>query len=197
MFTSTHSHVIPRLRRVIDGDDDGGVTEVVAWRSGGGFRYFRMAPSLLERDKWGNWIISRQYNAEMLAAALCKLEGFVYEPSETVYWQQGRSTENDFIYVTTQKLSRDQLAALSEEVGEARTLLVYCMAFRGNASAFTNLTVKKIPNAVLHRCEWGRDDYSLQVASLPPAPEPEPSEPVRSARARLQPVEALPLFDRQ
>lgn len=145
----------------------------------------------------GNWIISTQYNATMLAAALCKLEGFIYAPSESAYWQHGRSTENDFIYVTTQKLSRDQLSALSEQVGEGRTLLVYSMAFRGNARAFTNLTVKKMPNAVLHRCEWGRDDYSLQVASLPPAPEPEPPESVRSARARLQPMEALPLFDRQ
>jgi adenine-specific DNA-methyltransferase len=155
-----------------------------------------LALSLLEKDGWGNWIISRQYNAEMLSAALCKLEGFAYVPSETVYWQHGRSTENDFIYVTTQKLSRDQLAALSEEVGDGRTLLVYCMAFRGNASAFSNLTVKKIPNAVLHRCEWGRDDDSLQVANLPPAPEPEAAEPVPSPRRAPQPVEALPLFNR-
>jgi adenine-specific DNA-methyltransferase len=132
----------------------------------------------------------------MLAEALCKLEGFTYSPSETVYWQHGRSTEEDFIYVTTQTLSRDHLAALSEEVGEGRTLLVYCMAFRGNAAAFPNLTVKKIPNAVLHRCEWGRDDYSLQVAALPPAPEPPHVEPGRDGHPpRQRPVEALPLFE--
>jgi adenine-specific DNA-methyltransferase len=191
------SHILPRLQRLVEGGDDSGITAAVGWRGGGGFRYLYFAPSLLEKDKWGNWVISRQYNAEMLTAALCKLEGFVYAPSETVYWRHGRSTENDFIYVTTQKLSRDQLAALSEEVGEGRTLLVYCMAFRGNAGAFSNLTVKKIPNAVLHRCEWGRDDYSLQVAILPPAPEPEASEPVATARRPIESMEALPLFDRQ
>ena len=38
-----------------------------------------------------------------------------------------------------------------------------------------NLTLKKIPNAVLARCEWGKDDYSLQVQSLPEAP-PEPGQ---------------------
>jgi hypothetical protein len=32
-----------------------------------------------------------------------------------------------------------------------------------------------IPNAVLARYEWGRDDYSLQVQSLPEAP-PEPAQ---------------------
>jgi adenine-specific DNA-methyltransferase len=98
--------------------------------------------------------------------------------------------------VTTQTLSRDHLAALSEEVGDGRTLLVYCMAFRGKVTAFANLTVKKIPNAVLHRCEWGRDDYSLQVAALPPAPEPPPAEAGRDGQPRRQrPVEALPLFE--
>ena len=38
-----------------------------------------------------------------------------------LYWQQGRSTENDFIYVTTQTLTRDHLATLSDEVGEKRS----------------------------------------------------------------------------
>jgi len=191
-----HTHIVPRLKRVIDGTDAGGVTEVTGWTGGGGFRYFQVAPSLLEKDGWGNWVISKQYNGAMLAEALCKLEGFTYAPSETVYWQHGRSTERDFIYVTTQTLSRDHLAALSEEVGEERTLLVYCMAFRGKVTLFGNLTVKKIPNAVIDRCEWGRDDYSLQVAALPPVPEPPRTEPGQDGQPRRQrPVEALPLFE--
>jgi adenine-specific DNA-methyltransferase len=103
------------------------------------------------------------------------LEGFVYAPSETVYWQQGHSTETDFIYVTTQNLSHEQLQHLSDEVGSGRSLLVCCSAFRGRADAFPNLTVKKIPNAVLTRCEWGHDDYSLKVENLPQAP-PKPGQ---------------------
>jgi len=106
----------------------------------------------------------------MLAEALCKLEGFVYAPSDTVYWQQGHSTERDFIYVTTQNLSHDQLQQLSDEVGSDRSLLVLCSAFRGKADRYPNLTVKKIPKAVLARCEWGHDDYSLRVENLPKAP---------------------------
>lgn len=178
-----HTHIIPRLRKVIDGEDPGGVTEASGWEGGGGFRYFRLAPSLLERDRWDNWIVSKQYNAAMLAEALCKLEGFTYAPSDSVYWQHGRSTELDFIYVTTQKLTHAQLAALSEEVGEGRSLLVYCMAFRAKATSFSNLTVKKIPTAVLHRCEWGKDDYSLQVASLAAAPPANDSEEAKGGPA--------------
>src|SRR5690606_4607555 len=109
------------------------------------------------------WIINRTYNPAMLAEALCKLEGFTYTPSETHYWQHGHSTERDFIYVTTQSLSPEQVQALSEEVGPERSLLVLCMAFRGQVDGYANLTIKKIPKQVLNRCEWGHDDYSLQI----------------------------------
>ncbi len=165
-----HSHIIPRIKSVIDGTDKSGISEVERWEGGGGFRYFRLAPSLLEMDRFGREIISKKYNAAMLAEALCKLEGFVYAPSDTVYWQHGASTERDFIYVTTQTLSTEQLAHLSEEVGVERSLLVLCAAFRGRADRFENLTVKKIPNHIKDRCEWGHDDYSLNVENLPKAP---------------------------
>ena len=77
-----HTHIIPRLKKVIGGEDYGGITNAVNWKGGGGFRYLRLAPSLLERDKWGNWVINKTYNAPMLAEALCKLEGLgIYLPA--------------------------------------------------------------------------------------------------------------------
>ncbi|MCL5802014.1 MAG: site-specific DNA-methyltransferase [Gammaproteobacteria bacterium] len=164
-----HTHIIPRLKKVIDGEDPGGITKSVDWMGGGGFRYYRLAPSLLEKDKWGNWVINHDYNAAMLAEALCKLEGFTYAPSDSVYWQHGYSTERDFVYVTTASLTHEQLQQLSDEVGPDRSLLVLCTAFRGHGE-YPNLTVKKIPKQVLSRCEWGHDDYSLQVENLPKAP---------------------------
>jgi adenine-specific DNA-methyltransferase len=165
-----HTHIIPRLKKVIDGEDPGGVTKSTNWKGGGGFRYYRIAPSLLEQDQWGNLVINKAYNAAMLSEAMCKHEGFTYAPSETEYWQHGHSTESDFIYVTTQTLTHEQLQALSDEVGKNRSLLVCCSAYRAKASDFPNLTLKKIPNAVLNRCEFGRDDYSLEIRSLPEAP---------------------------
>jgi len=97
---------------------------------------------------------------------------FAYAPSDSVYWQHGHSTERDFIYVTTANLGHEQLQQLSDEVGTERSLLVLCTAFRGKDD-YPNLTVKKIPKQVLSRCEWGHDDYSLQVENLPrKLPEP-------------------------
>jgi len=162
-----HTHIIPRLQKVINGEDQGGISKSVNWQGGGGFRYYTLAPSLLEKDKWGNWVVNKAYNAEMLSEAICKLEGFTYQPSDTVWWNHGYSTETDFIYVTTQNLSVEKLQQLSDEVGGDKTLLVCCGSFRCKPDRFENLTIKKIPKMVLSRCEWAHDDYSLNVENLP------------------------------
>lgn len=155
------THIVPRLRKVVDGADQGGITEAVEWHGGGGFRYYRLAPSLLEKDAWGNWVISKEYDAARVAQAVCKLMGFIYQPDETHYWMQGRSSETDFIYVTTQSLTHEQLAAISEEVGDERTLLVCCKAFRADADALPKqfsiwCQLRLIPaRAPSSRCELG------------------------------------------
>ncbi|MEI7795514.1 MAG: site-specific DNA-methyltransferase, partial [Methylococcaceae bacterium] len=168
-----HTHIMPRLQKVIDGEDQGGISKTVNWKGGGGFRYYKLAPTLIVKDRWGMEIINPEYNPAMLAEALAKLEGFTYAPSETQWWKHGYSSENDFIYVTTQNLSAQQLQMLSEEVG-TQSLLICCSAFHGvngteAVERWANLTLKKIPKMILARCEWGHDDYSLNVANLPMA----------------------------
>ena len=120
-----HTHIIPRLKKVIDGEDPGGITKAVNWQGGGGFRYYRLAPTLIVNDRWGNPVINPSYNAAMLAEALAKLEGFTYAPSDARWWQHGHSSERDFIYVTTQNLSAVKLQELSDEVGPEQSLLVW------------------------------------------------------------------------
>jgi adenine-specific DNA-methyltransferase len=197
-----HTHIIPRLQKVIDGEDKGGITEAVNWKGGGGFRYYKLAPSLIVEDRWGNPVINPEYNAAQLAEALCKLEGFNYAPSETHWWQHGHSSERDFIFVTTQNLSAEQLQALADEVGGEHSLLVCCAAYRGVTAAnaaqrWPNLTLKKIPKMVLNRCEWGHDDYSLNVASLPMMePEQSPSlQPLSHGERGLKKNQNAPATD--
>lgn len=180
-----HTHIVPRMMKVVDGEDSLGITGAVGWTGGGGFRYYRLAPSLIVNDRWGNPVINPEYNAAQLAEALAKLEGFTYAPSEVRWWQHGHSSERDFIYVTTQNLAAEQLQALSDEVGGDQSLLVCCSAFRGvtasqAADRWPNLTLKRIPKMVLARCEWGHDDYSLNVANLPLA-QPEKAAPPTGA----------------
>jgi adenine-specific DNA-methyltransferase len=169
------THIVPRLNKVIGGEDQGGVTNAVGWEGGGGFRYYTLAPSLLERDAYDNWVIAPEYNGPMLAQAMCKHLGFTYDPAQdrdadqggAEWWRHGRSSERDFLYVTTQALTQDALRLLSEEVGPNRSLLICARAFSGNIDGFENLTCRKIPASILTKCEWGRDDYSLQIAAVP------------------------------
>jgi adenine-specific DNA-methyltransferase len=162
------THIVPRMNKVIDGTDKGGVTQAAGWTGGGGYRFLRMAPSLLEKDGWGNWVIADAYNPAMLAEAVAKHFGFTYAPSPDQYWMHGSSSETSFIYVTTASLTHVQLRALSDEVGDGRSLLVCCTAYEGDhLGDLPNLTLRKIPGAVLDRCEWGKDDYSLKIESLP------------------------------
>jgi len=192
-----HTHIIPRMKKVIEGTDQTGISKAVNWQGGGGFRYYRLAPSLLEKDKFGNWVISKDYNASMLAEAVCKLEGFTYSPSEEHYWMHGYSTESDFIYVTTQTLTMPVLEKISEEVGTNRSLLICCGAFRKfSPERFGNLTVKKIPKMVLNKCEWEHDDYSLEIENLPKAPpRPEPTQEEPKARTKEQRRKQTTLFE--
>ena len=197
-----HTHIIPRLQKVIDGDDKGGITEMMEWQGGGGFRYYKLAPSLIINDRWGNSVVNPEYNAAHLAEALCKIEGFTYAPSEVQWWQHGNSSERDFIYVTTQNLSSEQLQALSDEVGTDQSLLVCCAAFHGVTAAkaserWPNLTLKKIPKMVLSRCEWGHDDYSLNVANLPMAQIEKPETVAASAKKIAKNIQVAPANQNQ
>lgn len=167
------THIVPRLKKVIDGEDQGGISKLINWQGGSGFRYLHLAPSLLKKDNWGNWVINKEYNAEMLAEAMCKHMNFTYAPSQTQYWNHGYSTETDYIYVTTGSLAYEQLKILSEEVGTERTLLICCKAFMTEGAEFPNLTLVKIPRAILNKCEWDHDDYSFTLNVLSDSEQPD------------------------
>lgn len=162
------THCYPRLKMVATGEDQGGISKAVGWKGGGGFRYYELAPSLLKEDKFGNLVINKEYNADMLAAAMAKQEGFSYSPNEEIYWKQGRSSESDYIYTTTQFMTVEMLAAISQTMADGESLLICCSAFQKECrSAFRNITIKKIPQILLDRCEFGKDDYSLNIVELP------------------------------
>ena len=161
-----YTHCKVRLDKVIDGEDPGGITKAVGWKGGGGYRFFELAPTLITKDKWGQEVINKDYNPAMLAEAVCKLEGYTYAPSETEYFIHGHSTEKSFIYVTTNFIRKAELDDISEQVGGKRSLLICCKGFDRGASC-ANIRLKKIPEALLKKCEWGHDDYSLNVANLP------------------------------
>jgi adenine-specific DNA-methyltransferase len=162
------THCLPRLRKVVSGKDKGGISEAVNWKGGGGFKFYTLAPSLIQKDKYGNDIINPTYNANMLAAAMAKQEGFRYLPHESTYWKQGNSTEKDYIFTTTQFITVEMLDRLAEEMQPNESLLVCCKGFSAACkSRHLNITIKKIPQMLFGRCEFGKDDYSFNIVNLP------------------------------
>lgn len=173
-----HTHCLPRLKKVVDGTDEGGISKAVKWQGGGGFKYYYLAPSLLKEDKHGNWVIDERYNADMLAAAMAKHESFKYSPDEQIYWKQGRSTEKDYIFTTTNFVTVEFLDKIHEEMQPDESLLICCKSFsKACESRYLNITVRKIPKMLLGRCEFGKEDYSLNIVNMPVdenEPQPEP-----------------------
>ena len=167
-----HTHCLPRLQKVADGTDQGGISKSVNWKGGGGFKYYYLAPSLLKEDKHGNWVIDERYNADMLAAAMAKHEGFKYSPDEEIYWKQGQSTEKDFIFTTTQFVTVETLDKIREDMKPGESLLICCKSFqKACENQYSEITVKKIPGMLLGRCEFGRDDYSFNIVTMPVDPD--------------------------
>ncbi|MDF2433169.1 MAG: adenine-specific DNA-methyltransferase [Mucilaginibacter sp.] len=161
------TYCYPRLKKVVDGEQ-GGVSKAVNWQGGGGFKFYTLASSLLNQDKYGNWIISKNYNGAMLAAAMTKQEGFQYRPDESTYWKQGQSSEQDFIFTTTQFITLEGLEHIYNEMKDGDSLLICCKAYQQECkNMYPNITIKKIPQMLLGRCEFGKDDYSLNIVNIP------------------------------
>lgn len=169
-----YTHCYPRLKQVTDGTDQGGISKAQNWHGGSGFKFYELAPSLLKEDRFGNLVINREYNADMLAAAMAKQEGYTYRPDKELYWKQGQSSEQDFIYTTTQFLTVESLDAISDAMVEGESLLICCTAFQPECkNRHSRITIKKIPQMLLGRCAFGKDDYSLNIIDLPQLDEEE------------------------
>ncbi|RJQ28692.1 site-specific DNA-methyltransferase [Candidatus Parcubacteria bacterium] len=171
------THCLPRLKKVVDGTDGLALSETLGWKGGGGFKFYNLAPSLLRKDSFGNFVIDENYNANMLAAAMCKHEGFKFYPDETLYWKHGKSTEADFIFVTTGFITAEQLDKVHSEMKAGESLLICAKSFAPECeNRFANITVKKIPQMILGKCEFATDNYDLNIIKATEAEAEESNE---------------------
>lgn len=163
-----YTHCEPRLQKVVDGTDQGGISKAVNWQGGSGYKFYELAPSLLKKDEFGNWIIDSRYDAEMLAEAMAKQEGYRFSPDEENIYKQGYSTEKDFIFTTTQFLSIELLDKIYSKLTNDESLLICATHFEeGTGGRYDNITVKKIPQMLLNRCEFGKLEYNLNIIDPP------------------------------
>lgn len=168
MGEHAYTHCKVRLDKVISGEDKGGITKSAGWTSGGGYRYYELAPSLINEDPFGEPVINPDYNADMLAAAMALHEGFSYQPNSSLFWKQSVGNENSYLFVTTRHLNSPFLDSIRDTMEEGEYLIIACRSFdRGLEKAYENITIKKIPQMLLDRCEFGKTDYNLNIVRPP------------------------------
>ena len=161
-----YTHCKVRLDKVIDGSDPGGVSKACAWSGGGGYRFYELAPSLITKDDFGEWIINPEYNPEMLASAVALHEGFRYQPDASCFWKQSVGSEKSYLFVTTRHLTAPFLEAIQGTMAEGEYLVIACKSYAaGLEKANEAITIKKIPQMLLDRCEFGLDNYNLNILS--------------------------------
>lgn len=161
-----YTHCIPRLNSIINGTDKSGITEVANWNKGGGYKFYDLAPSLLKKDIFNNWVISPEYNSKLLIRAICKAENYSYIEDD-IYWKNGKSSENNYLYVTTNFVSMELLNIINEELKESESLLICCKSYQEEClKAFEKINIRKIPLSLLNKCEYGKADYNLNILNV-------------------------------
>lgn len=162
-----YTHCLPRLKAVVDGEQSG-ISKAVGWQGGGGFKFYELAPTLIVKDENGFEIISDQYDATMLAAAVAKLCGYRFAPREDNPYIHGVNNVGGFIFVTTQYITAPLLGEIAKHFSDTQSLVICASAFQvGIKNNFPNIKLRKIPQSVLSKCEYGADNYNLNVVEFP------------------------------
>jgi len=64
------THILKRMKRVLDGSDQIGISKAVNWQGGGSFKYYHLGPSIISKDEHGvydfNWSLGRKFIEESL-----------------------------------------------------------------------------------------------------------------------------------
>jgi adenine-specific DNA-methyltransferase len=168
MTDVVYTHDKPRLDMVISGKDKGGITKSVGYEGGGGYHFYELAPTLVVDDVFGEPIINKEYSPEMLASAVALHEGFVYSPVKDHFWMQCHSSENSYLFVTTMHINSAIIDKIENDMTTDQFLIIACKTFDEECSRqYKNIVIKKIPEMLLGKCEYGKDDYSLNIINPP------------------------------
>ena len=168
MGNHAYTHCKVRLDKVISGEDKGGITKDVNYQGGGSYKFYELAPTLIVKNALGIEVINKEYNAEQLAAAVALHEGYDYQPDENIFWKQSKASENSYLFVTTSYITPATISQIEQMMGKDEYLLIACKAFDSACEETSKkITIKKIPQMLLKLCEFGKDDYSLNIVNPP------------------------------
>ena len=163
-----YTHCKVRLDKVIAGEDKGGITKNVNWQGGGAYRFYELAPTLINEDKFGEMIINKEYSPEMLANAVALHEGYNFNPNKEIFWKQSKSTENSYLFVTTKYVDINFLNSIKNDMEDEEYLVIACKNYdKVLEKKYSNIEIKKIPEMLLEKCEFNVENYNLNIINTP------------------------------
>jgi adenine-specific DNA-methyltransferase len=138
---------LKRMKNVVAGKDSTGVSKLLAYSGGGGFRYMTLGSPLLNRDEdLGLLVLNPEYTNGLLINAVCLREGFVPTGDE---WLHGQGTGFTFAHVTEEFVTPDFLDVLREQcfsrIPEGSTLTLYCLHHEEGLKAPEGTLLRRIP----------------------------------------------------
>lgn len=168
MGDHAYTHCKVRLDKVIDGTDQGGISKAVNWHGGGAYKFYELAPTLINKDEFGEYVINKAYDAAMLASAVALHEGFTYKPDTSIFWKQSQGNENSYLFVTTRYIDAAFLESIASTMQDDEYLIIACKSYETGANAsYPHITIKKIPQMLLSHCEFDQDNYNLNIVHPP------------------------------
>ena len=168
MGEHVYTHCKVRLDKIISGEDKGGITKNVNWQGGGAYRFYELAPTLINKDKFGEMVINKEYSPEMLANAVALHEGYNFNPNKEIFWKQSKSTENSYLFVTTKYVDINFLNSIKNDMEDEEYLVIACKNYdKVLEKKYSNIEIKKIPEMLLEKCEFNVENYNLNIINTP------------------------------
>ena len=87
---TVRNFALPRLEKVVDGEDPRGVTDLTGWTGGDGFRVVDVAPSMFEESDGVVYLSDWAVNGALAEATAAQL-GLAYAPDHPFVGRKGRS----------------------------------------------------------------------------------------------------------
>ena len=179
------TYVLPRLTKVVAGEDPGGVTEQAEWTGGGGFRVLDVAPSMFDEDEGTVYLAEWATNGRLAEACAAQLH-YDFEPEPPFAGRRGRTR----LAVVDGLVNEDAVRLLVANLPEDERLVVCGTAV--DPAARTVLrelrrgsSVRKIPASIL------QDYRQTRWVPRSTVPQPGPNGSVTAANEALgAPTEA-------
>jgi adenine-specific DNA-methyltransferase len=165
---TVRNYAVPRLRDVVAGRDRSGISDVLSWEGGGGFRVLSVSLSMFEADQGLVFLNEGMTNGRLAEATAAQL-GFGYESNPPFAGRKGRSQLAVVDGVVNEAVVRLLVQALPDN-----ELVVVCgTGIDPDARAALRAlrpgsTLRKIPAALLSEYRAVREE--VQLPSLEPVP---------------------------